>query len=99
MIFEWDQAKNKINLEKHGLDFDAVFAFEWEDALIADRARADDREQRFAAVGFYAGKLHTLVFTKRGPNIRIISLRRSNRTEERAYESADKKSDKSGTES
>lgn len=93
MVFEWDEAKNKINREKHGLDFDAVSAFDWENALVADRTRHGDGEQRFAALGVYAGKMHTVVFTKRDRNIRIISLRRSNRREERACESAKGKSD------
>lgn len=93
MVFEWDEAKNKINREKHGLDFDAVFAFDWENALVVDRTRQGDRERRFAALGLYAGKTHTGVFTKRDRNIRIISLRRSNRKEERACESAQEKSD------
>lgn len=93
MVFKWDEAKNRINREKHGLEFDAVFAFDWEDALIADRTRQGDGEQRFAAMSLYAGKMHTVVFTKRDRNIRIISLRRSNRTEERAYESAKEQSD------
>jgi uncharacterized DUF497 family protein len=32
VIFEWDETKNRINRQKHGLDFDAVFAFDWENA-------------------------------------------------------------------
>jgi uncharacterized DUF497 family protein len=93
VIFEWDETKNRINREKHALDFDAVFAFDWENAFITDRTRHGDGEQRFAAVGLYAGKMHTVVFTKRGRRIRIISVRRSNRTEERGYASANEKSD------
>jgi uncharacterized DUF497 family protein len=93
MVFEWDEAKNRINREKHGLEFDAAFAFDWENALMADRTRHGDGERRFAAIGLYAGKMPTVVFTKRDRNIRIISLRRSNRTEERAYEPAKEKSD------
>ena len=29
MIFEWGETKSRINREKHGLAFDAVFAFDW----------------------------------------------------------------------
>ena len=72
MIFEWDEAKNRINRKKHGPDFDAVFTFDRENALVADRTRHGDGEPQFA---------------------RIISLRRSHRKEERAYESAKEKSD------
>ena len=88
MNFEWDEEKDSRNREKHGLDFRAVFDFDWANALIADRTRHGEGEQRWAALGMYAGKLHTVVFTKRVRNIRIISFRRSNRTEEKAYEAA-----------
>ena len=66
MRFEWDESKNAINFEKHGVGFDAVFSFDWEDALIADRTRDGDGEKRYAAIGLCAGKTHTVVFTKRG---------------------------------
>lgn len=58
MIFEWDEAKNRINREKHGPDFDAVFTFEWANALVADRTRRGDGEPRFAAFGLICGKIH-----------------------------------------
>lgn len=93
MIFEWDETKSRINREKHGLGFDAVFAFNWEDALVADRTRQSEGEQRLAALGLCDGKIYTVVFTKHGRNVRIISMRRSNRKEERAYESVKGKSD------
>ncbi len=91
MIFEWDETKNRRNREKHDLDFNILSDFDWENALVADRTRPDDGEQRFAALGPYGGRLHTVVFTKRGRNIRVISFRRSNRREEKAYESAAQK--------
>ena len=95
MSFEWDEKKNAINREKHGLVFDAVFAFDWENALVADRTRHSEGEQRYAALSLYAGKLHTVVFTKRDLKVRVISLRRSNRAEEKAYESANEKNQSS----
>ena len=45
MIFEWDETKNRYNRDRHGLDFDAVFAFDWENALIADRTRHDEGDK------------------------------------------------------
>jgi hypothetical protein len=79
MHFEWDESKNRTNREKHGLDFEVVFVFDWENALVADRTRQSEGEQRYAALGVYSGKIHTVVFARRGLNIRIVSLRRSNR--------------------
>ena len=86
--------KNKINREKHGPDFDAVFSYDPQ--IISSRighSLLATGNHGLAALGFYAGKIHTVVFTKRDRNIRIISQRRSNRKEERAYESAKEKSD------
>ena len=88
MIFEWDEEKRNLNREKHDIDFEAVFLFDWENALVADRTRAGEGEPRYAALGIYKRKLHTVIFTKRAGRIRIISFRRSNRTEEKAYDPA-----------
>ncbi len=84
-MFEWDESKNSANRSKHGLSFDSVFDFDWDDPVIVDRSRHEDGERRFAAIGELCGKLHTVVFTRRGDNIRIISLRRSNAKEENIY--------------
>jgi len=86
MKFEWDEAKNIANLAKHKLPFAVVLDFPWHEAALYERSRESDGEQRYAAVGLFRGKLHTVIFTKRGTVTRIISLRRSNAAEERAYE-------------
>jgi len=91
MTFEWDEAKSRANRIKHGLDFAAALRFDWESALVADRTRHADGEPRFAALGILDAKLYTIVFTRRGRNVRIISMRRSNPKEEKAHESAKKK--------
>ena len=86
MQLEWDEAKNKKNREKHGIDFAESHNFPWEDAGIVDRSRRKDGEKRFAAVGWLYGKLYTVIFTHRGEALRIISMRRANSREEREYE-------------
>ncbi len=50
-----------------------------------DATRLADHENRRRAVGVVEGKLFTVVFTNRGNAIRIISVRRSSRGEERDY--------------
>lgn len=67
------------------MTFDAVHVFDWETPVIVDRSRHADEEQHFAAIGMLRGKLHTVIFTHRTDDIRIISLRRSNKGEERTY--------------
>ena len=60
--------------------------FDFDTALITDRTRKKDGEVRYAAIGFLYGKLHTLIFTKRGEVFRCISLRRANNAEEKSYD-------------
>ncbi len=85
-MFVWDEAKNAANKSKHGLSFEVVEDFPWEASVIVDRSRHADGEERHAAIGMLYGKLHTVIFTWREDDIRIISLRRANAKEEKAYE-------------
>lgn len=85
-MFVWDKSKNDANRTKHGLAFEAVHDFDWDDPVIVDRSRHEDGEKRYAAIGLLSGKLHTVIFTHRGDDIRIISLRRSNTKEEKTYD-------------
>lgn len=84
MRYEWDEAKRQSNLADHGVDFAQMEYFDWTTAL----AMTSDRqgETRFAAIGSIAGRLHFVVYTPRGVNRRIISLRRASRNERQLYE-------------
>jgi uncharacterized protein len=86
MQFEWDNRKNKANIIKHKLDFETVGNFAWHEAVVFERSRPEDAEQRFVAVGMLEAKIHTVVFTSRGMKTRIISVRRANKQEEHFYE-------------
>jgi uncharacterized DUF497 family protein len=33
-MYEWDEAKRKTNLSKHGVDFAVVESFVWEEAMV-----------------------------------------------------------------
>ncbi|MGR3316668.1 BrnT family toxin [Roseovarius indicus] len=83
-MFEWDEDKRKLTLEKHGLDFlDAAEVFA-EDHLVL-RARSEI-EQRLIAIGPINGMFIAVVFTMRGDTIRIITARRARRNEREAYD-------------
>lgn len=85
----FDPAKDAANREKHKLPLafgDRVF--EDADHLIIPSIRAVDGEERFKAVGFVEGNLFTCVFVWRSGLPRFISVRRSNKGEERAYRAA-----------
>ena len=85
-LYEWDPAKARSNLEKHGIDFTSVSDFEWDTAVIR---RSDRRgETRFTVYGYIRDRLHSLAFTTRGDRIRIISFRTANEREMRYYAQA-----------
>ena len=85
----FDPAKAVINREKRGLPL--VFGdrvFEDGNHLIIPSIREIDGEERFKVVGIVGGKLFTGIFVWRGDWPRFISVRRSNKGEERAYRSS-----------
>lgn len=88
-MFQWDEVNNIRNQTKHGLSFDLIEEFDWDNPLIIDRSRHQDGETRYAAIGMLNGKLHTVIFTQRSDDIRLISLRRANKQEEKAYAKQD----------
>ena len=82
--YEWNEDKRRANLENHGIDFSAVYDFDWATATFLP----DDRsgEYRTKAYGLIEERLHLLVYTVRGDRTRIISLRKANSREVRRYE-------------
>lgn len=86
MKYDWDEAKNRINIERHQIDFSEVGNFEWDEAVV----RRSDRyqEQRWIAIGYLGERLHVVVFTDRGDIRRIISLRIASNSERGEYAEA-----------
>ena len=84
-LFVWDERKRASNLKKHGVDFAIVRNFDFETALVLRDDRKDYGEQRYRAFGAINGRLHALIFTRRGGRTRVISLRKSNAREIAAY--------------
>ena len=86
--FEWDPAKAKMNLRKHGVAFREA-ATVLRDPLgitIFDPDHSDE-EDRFITFGFSAaGRLLMVAHTERAERIRIISARGLTRAELEAYE-------------
>ena len=85
----FDPAKDATNREKHKLPL--VFGdriFEDENHLIIPSIREIDGEERFKVIGVVEEKLFTGVFVWRGDLPRFMSVRRSNKGEERAYQAA-----------
>jgi len=84
----FDPAKDAVNQAKHQLSLafgDRIF--EDDDHLILPSIREIDGEERFKVVGLVGDKLFTGVFVWRDNLPCFISVRRSNKGEERAYRS------------
>jgi hypothetical protein len=84
--FEFDDDKSKVNLEKHGIDFQAAQAL-WKDPdLLEIQAKSSD-EHRSLVIGLIGAKHWSAVVTYRNERIRLISVRRSRKQEVELYES------------
>ena len=88
MQYEHDPEKLAANVAKHGVWFDEAEGFEWESALVKVDSRREYGEPRLLAIAYIGERLHVMVFTLRVNAVRIISLRRANRREEREYAKA-----------
>src|SRR5581483_119316 len=85
--YEWDPAKARRNLRKHGVDFaDAVTVLE-DEAALTIRDPFSEQEQRWITLGMDAlGSLLVVVYTWRRDRIRLISARPAAPRERRQYE-------------
>jgi uncharacterized DUF497 family protein len=83
--FEYDPDKNRINRDKHGIDFNESRAL-WNDPGMIEVPVATTDEPRYLVIGKIDGKHWTAVATLRGERIRIISVRRSRNNEVILYE-------------
>jgi uncharacterized DUF497 family protein len=89
--FEWDEAKARTNLRKHGVCFDdALLAFADPFALV-DQDRIEMGELRWQTLGLVAGVVllliaHTVRAEGDDEIIRIISARKASRKERQRYD-------------
>src|SRR5215208_5012327 len=89
MRFEWDPAKAKSNIRKHGVSFDeAVTVFKDPLAFIFDDTTHSEQEHREIIIGISALRRMILVcFVERVKDaVRIISTRPATRQEIKDYE-------------
>lgn len=86
-MFEWDDGKNRLNVEKHGVGFElAIRIFEGPVLTWVD-ARNDYSETRYHSIGRIDGiVVLAVVHTDRSGKTRVISARPANRRERRRYE-------------
>jgi uncharacterized DUF497 family protein len=86
MEFEWSEAKRLAVLEARGLDFiRGRRLFDGRGVYTISSPR--DAEERWITVGELDGRIIAVVWTQRDNAIRIITMRRAHRAEERRHRS------------
>ena len=92
MRWTWDEAKNRRNKQKHGLDFETA-QLVFDDPLAVSRADSYPDEERWQTVGAIERVIVLVVHTwpQCDPESddevgRIISARKATKSERRAYE-------------
>jgi uncharacterized DUF497 family protein len=81
----FDPDKDAANVRKHGLSLSRAREMDWAGAVISLDERFAYGERRFRAYAMLDGRLHMAAITFRGGAIRVISLRKANRSEIRRY--------------
>jgi uncharacterized DUF497 family protein len=83
--FKWDETKRKSNIKKHGIDFvDAPSIFAG-DTLTIEDDRYDYGEERFVTFGILEGRVVAVAHTETEELVRIISIRKATKYEEKEY--------------
>ena len=93
IVFEWDENKARINLEKHKIGFDEARTIFADPLLVTfvDELHSD-KEERFISIGLSRrNRILLAVHTEREEQnetiiIRIISCRKATQTERRRYD-------------
>lgn len=84
--FEWDDAKAAANAQKHGITFEearGVFDDPFGLELLDDRESYG--EDRYVLIGMTKDRVLVVVYVLRNQRDRIISARRAEPNEKRAY--------------
>jgi len=93
MEFEFDPAKSEANRRKHGIDFGEAQEL-WATFGIEGRLPWGP-EPRWMRIGRLGGRCWSAIFTRRGNNIRLISVRRSRQNEVRSHDEAEREGHRS----
>ena len=89
LSFTWDDAKARINIAKHGVNFnEAISVFEDPQALLIFASDHSDSEDRFVILGM-SDLARLLVvchcYREQDEQVRIISARRATKKEIQTY--------------
>jgi uncharacterized DUF497 family protein len=84
MRFEWDDTKEEANIAKHDIDFDTAIDL-FDGRAVIETQSAYTNEERWQRTGIIDERFMTVIWTRRGDVIRIISARRARTNEKRDY--------------
>jgi len=86
MDLDWNENKNKSNLEKHGIDFNTLSEF-FQDTnrKTSPDLRVDYGEDRWITIGKLKDIIIVVVYTIRNSTYRIISARPAKKKEREIY--------------
>lgn len=89
MRFDWDDKKNQINIQKHGISFElAVMVFLDNNRIeYYDELHSSLNEDRYITIGMIRDSVSVIsvVYTERRDALRVISARKATMLEEEAY--------------
>jgi len=94
MDINYDAAKNSKNIAERNLSFDMVARFDFDTAHVYVDDRRDYGEIRYIGVGYIEKRLHVVVFTATETGLRVLSLRKANEREVKAYDQRSKTPDR-----
>ena len=80
--FEWDENKSKINKQKHGISFEEAKKL-FQKGIKIYLAKEVGDEIRYLISNYLNEKCYSAIFTIRNGKIRIISVRRCRKNEEK----------------
>jgi uncharacterized protein len=84
MKFEWDPAKARANIARHGISFEeaqAVFA----DLQALELLDDSTEEERWRLLGRAGSEILMVIYTERCNRVRIISARKASKREQKVY--------------
>jgi uncharacterized DUF497 family protein len=84
MKFEWDPAKAKANIARHGVSFEAAQAV-FADLQALELLDDSTEEERWRLLGRAGSDILLVVYTERGDRVRIISARKASKREQEVY--------------
>lgn len=85
MKFIWDESKRISNINKHGLDFARTYLVFENDTFTFEDNRMIYNERRFITLGLLTDSVVVVVHTETEDEIRVISLRKAVKNEQKLY--------------